>query len=320
MKTPRGKNSTWLKVTKCLYSYYKESGLFFKLFLALLVAGPPALIGALYGNRELKKFLHFVFSDNFYQVISEIGRNNTLLFNSISFIWPIILLLLGSEIVKNAQSNGLSVDGLLALITSLDETVGTKSRRFNDKLRNINNLTKETAFESITDPRAQIEEIVRQICSFFNATQTDKKKALIRVTLAIMKNNKIESIPIWFPMDEAIKSSVSKLNSTNSAFLTAYRSKRILIISDVKKELQKPEGKRKFAETENEEDNSGSMICYPIKAYNSSVIPFVISIHCDEAGYFKDEFRELYEHSLKRFELRLSVEYSLLMMKESLCV
>ena len=53
---------------------------------------------------------------------------------------------------------------------------------------------------------------------------------------------------------------------------------------------------------------------------HDGIIPFVISVHCDEAGYFKEEFRELYEHSLKRFELRLGLEYSLLIMKERLCV
>ena len=93
---------------------------------------------------------------------------------------------------------GLSVDGLLALINSLDIVVGNKCKRFNNHVSNLNLLTKETAFETITNPNAQIEEILREICSFFNATKTNKKLALIRVTLAVFENNKI--VKINFPL------------------------------------------------------------------------------------------------------------------------
>jgi hypothetical protein len=317
MKIPKGDRNIRNACAKWAYTRYNDSFLF-KLLIGLIVAAPPALTGALYGNENLKKLLRNTLSD-YYLDIAAIGRDYVLIINLISFLWPIVLMIIGIEIVKKAQSNGLSVDGLLALINSLDIVVGNKSKRFNSHVRNLVLLSKETAFETITNPNAQIEEIVREICSFFNATKSDKKTALIRVTLAIFENNKIVNIPIYFPMDEPVKSSVDKLNQPHSAFSTAYKHKKMVLISDVKKELHKPINKRKFAETESEEDNSGSMICYPIKVHDNSV-PFVVSIHCDEAGYFKEEFRDIYEHSLKRFELRLSLEYSLLVMKENLCV
>lgn len=316
MKTPRGDIGKWNKFIKWIYSLYNDSFLF-KLFTGFLVAAPPALTGALYGNEELKTLIRNI-APSYYLDIATFSQNYVLIINFISFAWPILLMMLGIEIVKKAQSNGLSVDGLLALISSLDRVVGSKGKRFNEHVNKINTLTKESVFDAITNPNAQIEEIVREICSFFNATQTDKKKALIRVTLAVIRNGRIDKIPIYFPTDEPIKSSLVKLNAPNSAFLTAFKSKKMVLINDVKKELQKPLNKRKFAETESEEDNSGSMICFPIKAYDNT-IPFVISVHCDEAGYFKDEFRDLYEHSLRRFELRLGIEYSLLTLKEKLC-
>ena len=36
-------------------------------------------------------------------------------------------------------------------------------------------------------------------------------------------------------------------------------------------------------------------------------------------NYFKKEFSEIYKHSLQRFALRLSLEYSLLLIKENHC-
>lgn len=314
MKIPKDL-SRWNRCAAYLYSFY--SGWFNKVLINLLVLVPPALIATLYSNKDVKNFIRVVTSDATYTHIATVGRDYVLLFNLFTFVWPVLLLSIGSEIAKRAQSNGVNVEGLFALIKSLDSIVGIKNKRFHLHTKNIDQLSKDTAFENITDPNAQIAEIVKEIGVFFNAIG-EKKRALIRVTLAVMKEGKIDSLPIFYPNDEPIKSTIDSLNSPNSAFLTAYKSKKTLLISDIKKELKQPNGKRKFAETENEEDNSGSMICYTVKVYDSS-IPFVISIHSDESGYFKDEFKEVYEHTLQRFALRLSVENSLLIMKEKLC-
>lgn len=314
MKTPKDLS----RKNRCatyLYSFY--SGWLNKTFFNLVVIVPPALIATLYSNNDVKKFIRVVTSDTTYLNIAAIGKDYVLLFNLFSFVWPVLLISVGAEIAKRANSNGVNVDSLFALIKSLDSIVGIKNKRFHSHVKALGGLTKDTAFESITDPNAQISEIVKEIGVFFNAIG-EKRSTLIRVTFAVMKGGVIDSLPIFYPNDEPIKSSIDSLNSHNSAFLSAFRSKKMLIISDIKKELKKEVGERKFAETENEEDNLGSMICYPVKVYDSS-IPFVISIHSDESGYFKDEFKEVYEHTLQRFALRLSVENSLLIMKEKLC-
>lgn len=314
MKTPRDL-SRLNRCAKHLHGYYQ--GWLAKSIINLIVVVPPALIATLYSNKNLKHFILVVTSESTYAYIATIGRDYVLLFNALAFIWPVLLLSLGAEIAKRAESNGLDVENLLALVKSLDSIVGIKNKRFHLHTKKLDALTKENAFEAITDPNAQIAEIVKEIGVFFNAIG-EKRRALIRVTLAVMVDGKIDSLPIFYPNDEPITSSLDSLNSSNSAFQTAFKTKKTLLISDIQKELRKTKGQRKFAETENEADNSGSMICYPVKVYDSS-IPFVISIHSDEPGHFKDEFKEIYEHTLQRFALRLSVENSLLVMKEKLC-
>jgi hypothetical protein len=317
MKIPNGSNKYFPKFCKWAYKKYNDS-FFTRFFIRLLVALPPLLVTTLYTNKSLKLYLSENFTE-FYTFISTLGNDFYVLFIFLfAFIWTPLCFALGIEITKRAQSNGLNVDGLLALLTSLDAVVAKKNKRFSDHVRKSDQLTKETAFENITEPFSQIEEIIREICSFFNATRTNNKKSLIRVSMAVFENNKIVNIPIYFPYDEPIRSSLPRLNQKNSAFQTAYKNKRMLLISDVQKELKKQPDKRKFAETENEVDNIGSIICYPIVTIDQTV-PFVVSIHCDDPGYFKDEYRDIYEHSLMRFSLRINIEYNLLLLKEKLC-
>ena len=314
MRTPKDL-SRWNRFCVFVYAYY--DGWIIKILISVFVAAPPATIIALYTNKELKNFIRLVTSDTTYNSIATIGTEYNILFNLLAFLWPLFFTTLGAEIAKKAVSNAVNVDSLFALIRSLDSIVGIKDKRFSSHAKNIANLSKENAFENITDPNAQIAEIVNAIGVYFNAI-ANNKKTLIRVTLAVMKDEKIYDVPIFYPNDEPIKASNDCLSSPNSAFMNAFKTKKMLLITDIKKELKKSDAERKFAKSENEEDNFGSMICYPVKVYDSS-IPFVISIHSDESGYFKDELKEVYEHTLRRFALRLSVENSLLIMKERLC-
>ncbi len=314
MKNPKGSQNIGDRFCKWLATIY-SIWYVRTIIVPLALVIPPALITTLYTNESLKTFLRVNFPD-FFNFIAPIGHENVVLFNLFVLIYPAIFVAIGAWIAQKAESNGLSVSGLLALLASLDQVVGVKNTRF-EILTTNNTLTKETAFEVITNPRLQIEEIIRAICDFFNATRNAKSKPLIRVTLAVMKGKKVVDIPVFFPTDEPIRSTTASLSQPHSAIVVAATTRKMVLISDISKELKKPESKRKFVNTGNDVDNTGSIICYPIQT--RSGVPYVVSIHCEEPSYFKDEFKDLYEHSLQRFALRMSVEHSLLTMKEKLC-
>ena len=316
MKIPRGSNNFVDRCAKKLASIYSSST-FVKLFLVPMLLTFPAVVAAIYSSPQFKELMQIHFPHYLGTTGEFVASYNWLLLIMIG-VYPIILQRIGKEIHDRAHSNGLNVDGLLALITSLDQIVGTKYVRFAAHASNMGNLTCDNAFRTITEPDKQIAEIVKEVCSFFNATRTEKSKSLIRVTLAVIQDGRIANLPVYYPSDEPIKSTITSLNSPESAFLTAVKTKKMVLIPDIKKELSKSKDKRKFAETENEEDNSGSIICYPIRNGNMG-IPYVISVHCEQSGYFKNEFKDLYEHSLQRFALRLNVEHNLYVMKERLC-
>lgn len=314
MKIPKGSSKKFDRAAKWLVDLYTSHWAVKYAAGPLLLALPPAIITALYSNPAAKDWLAIT-----HPHISQILTEYFWFFIAFAAIYPTIVLKVAQMIAKRADSNGLSVDGLLALLASLDAIVGCKEARFAKQAASTAPLTKEEAFCKVTNPDTQIAEIVREVCNLFNATRTDKKKNLIRVTLAVIKDDKITEIPIYYPADEPVRSPIESLNKPCSAIQTAIKSKKLVVIEDIRKELQRPHKKRRFIDTGNEVDNAGSIICYPIIYSKTGKIPFVISVHCNDAGYFKNDFKDLYEHSLQRFALRLSLEYSLLQIKEKLC-
>lgn len=315
MKIPAGSTTFLDRIAKRLIRIYSSHWLVKFCVIPAIIGIPPALITAFYSNDYLRDIILKAAPP----LVSKISTDYGWLFIAFSGFYPIFLFIVGKEIFKRGETNGLNVDGLLALINSLDQIVGYKNNRFTKQTMNAVGLTKEDAFCQITQPATQIEEIVRSICGFFNATQTEKKKSLIRVTLAEIQDGKIASIPLAFPSDEAPKASVAGLNNPKSAISIAVKTQDMVLIEDIAKELQKPKTKRRYVDTGNDEDNSGSIICYPVYHAGNIAYPYVISVHSNEPRYFRNEFKQLYEHSLQRFALRLSVEHSLFILKETLC-
>lgn len=314
MKIPKGSSRKCDRASKWLVDIYSSHWIIRYVVSPVFLAIPPTVIMAFYSNTILKTW---VATEHTW--LNLMLTNYVWLFILIAAIYPTIILNLAKAVSKQANSNGLSVDGLLTLLASLDAIVGCKDARFAKQASAADQIPKEEAFCKITSPEIQISEIVREVCNLFNATRTDKKKSLIRVTLAVITDGKITDIPIYYPADEPVRSAIESLNKPSSAIQTAIKTKKLVVIDDIGKELQRPKSKRRFVDTGNEVDNLGSIICYPVLYNKTGKIPYVISVHCNDAGYFKSDFRELYEHSLQRFALRLSLEYSLLQIKEKLC-
>lgn len=233
-------------------------------------------------------------------------------------IYTLVVLALAKAIAQRVKTREIDTNGLLAVMGALDGIVGSKAARFGEYVKNIPNLDRAAIFCTISQPQLQINEIIRAIWHVFDAAKSRETNNLIRVVLARFEGGKITGIPVYFPADEFVNASLEDLNKPNSAFLTAFRNKRILVISDIEKELRT---KKRYVPTGDPDDDSGSLICYPVIHKPTREIPFVISIHCDEKNYFKpsSEFTGIYELTLERFALRLSVEYSLLLVKEATC-
>lgn len=237
------------------------------------------------------------------------------------FIYPTLLLAFARFVVHRVNANEISPDTLLSLIAILDRIVGCKAKRFGDFVKQLAgtnaSTTQEVAFEAITQPKTQIVEITRGVCELFNVLQTDAKpKTLIKVVLVEIKNKKIIGSPLFFPEDEPVRTQIKVLNNPESTVMTALKTKKIVIIESTHKEAQKSHGRRYVPGDNDDGETDGSLICYPIRHDSTNSIPYVLSIHSDVPGFFTKQSSELYKHLLGRFEHRISLEYSLVKIKE----
>jgi len=292
-----------------------EHAAWFRYLLKPGVLGiPPLLVTAFYSN---KTFGQYVTSN--LPVVAQFLNAQAIWAIVCAAIYPGIVVALSQSVSQRVQSKGPNVENLLALLATLDGVVGAKLNRFADFVRNTQSLGKESAFCTITSPEKQIEELIRGVCTFFIATQPDKPRRLIRVVLAVLEEGKVTALPIFFPQDEPVRATIEELNEPRSAIQLAAKGKKILIVEDIAKEVKKREAKRRFAPSGNEDDQFGSLICYPIVYNHTGIVPYVISIHCEEEGFFKHEEAALYELFLQRFALRICLEYSLQQIKGALC-
>lgn len=311
MQVPKG--GRYNLFSRFILKVYKQWWM--QYFLApVLLTVPPVLLTK-YSDDERFRSLISVHLPTIAQILDEYY----ILTIFLSSIYTLVVLAFAKSVIQSANNNGLDTDSLLVLIKALDGIVGLKDKRFGRYVKNIDDLSKETLFCDISQPRDQIADIVRGIWYLFDAAKTKDTHNLIRVVFAQVDNKKIVKIPFYFPQDEAVKASLDDLNKSNSAFQTALRAKKICIVPDIERELKKVETKRKYVASGHDKDDIGSIICYPIEHTPTREIPFIISIHCDEANYFKSELSKIYEHTLARFELRLSLEYSLMLIKEKVC-
>lgn len=311
MKTPQGGNGWYDRFARSLHRFYQQAWV--KIFLApVLIALPPGLVTAFFANQAFRAGVV-----DYAPQVARFLTENAIWAVLGSFLYAPVLLAFARSILRRIDSKSLTVNTLLRLNQALERVVGYKEQRFSGHATRVGSLTKESVFCSITQPANQIAELVRGICEFFNAERGGDSTTLIRVVLAEIRNGQVTKIPVHYPEDEPVRASLDKLNDPRSGLLTACRTCDVVVIESIAGELRKPRATRRFVNAGDGGDNIGSLICYPVK-YGQDV-PFVISIHCELDGYFKESKKKVYEHMLERFALRIRLEYSLLLMKEALC-
>lgn len=230
-------------------------------------------------------------------------------------IWPILLpklRLLIQDMSKNPVEH--TAEGLIALLEQLSNIVGTKGRRFAEAVNELPK-TPEAAFSRITQPEAQLLEIVRAIYEYFKLFCEDRRTG-IRVNIAVIgQDGKIQSIKFHHPPQNVVRSDVSSLNNPNSTISYAVKTKKIVVIESIKKESQR--NYSRFVVTDQSRaDEDGSLICYPIVHPATNKVQFVLSISCTKSMHFDAAKSPLYRDILGHFALRINLEYSLLVLKE----
>jgi hypothetical protein len=123
----------------------------------------------------------------------------------------------------------------------------------------------------------------------------------------------------WYafaPENEPPKTDITVLQNQDSSVSICLKRKSIFVVEDIKMASEK-QGRREYVMSHQDpSDEIGSLVCYPVYHKQTKCYPFVLAVSANKP-YFMNQRKELYKWILDPYVLRLQLEYSLLVLKES---
>lgn len=210
------------------------------------------------------------------------------------------------------QTDGLSKDILMGLITSINGIVELKAKRMGDCAHNIGDMKKgKTIFLKITQPGKQLFLLITALRTIFEKIDP---KTYFRICLFEVKNDKLSGVYYYAPDDDAPKTPLTTLSQSESTIMSSIRDRKMIIIEDIQKELKKDKSRQYVRGTTEKEP--GSQLCYPIVDRKNNVI-YVVAINGDRKRCLELSKKKLYSWVIAHIVLRIKLENSLLKLKES---
>lgn len=237
-------------------------------------------------------------------------------------LWNALIHFIGS--FKKADE-GVDVEGLLTLFEVLEKIVAAKAKRFGACAKDLYGEDHSgdvgDTFSTITQPEQQIALLANGLHAFFDAI--DKDGVSFKVTIAVIAaNGRKGGMPDYKPVDwlyfypdsSPPRTTIEELQSPDSAISRCLAKKKIIIVESFEKEAAKGSD-RQFVPRLADEDEEGSLICYPLIHHYTSDIPYVVTVVADKAGYFDSKKKKLYEWIFQHFAVRVCLEHSLVVIK-----
>ena len=206
----------------------------------------------------------------------------------------------------------------IAILQALDNVVSEKCRRFGDDLKITKKGAKHDAasiFLSITRPDQQIALLVEAVRTVFSFL--DETNALFRIGLLSVKEGKPTEWLAFSPTAHPPRTAASDLSAPGSCVSSAIRTKSIVVVQDIQKEIKKrTKGERRFMKGNTQPTDQGSQLCFPIIHASSGNVEYVLSIAGNKRDCLIEEHAELYAWILEHFVLRISLEHNLVLLRE----
>jgi hypothetical protein len=307
----------------------------FNTLWSFVVAAPPFIVVNYFNNSS--------FSDEFKREWSSLAR----WLSADPILWTVAAMLwIPSMEQARRWLAGLLLDVPVSwkdasqvLLAALDNVVSCKDQRFGEAVQRLSPSRRrrsrsvagggrgstppspaspsgEEIFKLITRPEAQIERLTTAVFTTFDTLTREQGERQMQtlVSLALVRGDKVEEIPHCLPKSHRLPDDVfARLSSPNSAIMSALRANKMLIIPSTFDEMEKQNGCYvRLGDASDATD--GAHICYPIPLAETGVA-FVLSIFYPRRDAFQKRHQAAYEELLKRFALRLHLEYSLLLLK-----
>ena len=230
-----------------------------------------------------------------------------------------ILPILISWLQEKVEKQNLASSYSLVLLETIETVVEEKRKRFAYAVKDLINANSSSptctkVFNTITQPQKQIEYILEALELCFKKLYPNE---YFKIALMGVENNSLKDWVYFLPYTAKPNTDINDLRNSESTISHALFSKRIVIIEDVQKELQKANNK-KYIKGSTRENENWSQLCYPVKSISSNEVIFIICIGAKKANFFQNTSTSLasYEWLLNFFSSRLALEHSLAELKE----
>lgn len=290
------------------------------IFAAGFLGAPPFFLGQYY---QVEKFATEIRND--WAALAAILDQHVIIGVIASGLWILIWVKVAQFVRSITQTGPQGWDNAAAiLLHTLDNIVGTKEQRFSAFFKKVsaqgadlNSSESSAVFQSITQPELQLKELVQGVYKAVDSLLrlTSPEQNQLKVNLALINNGKVIDIHYHYPSNQPVRSSIDALNTPCSTIQIACKERKPIVVESIALEAAK--ANPRFAVTDkSREEEEGSLLCYPVWYEPFNAVVFVISVHSDKAGTFKNRFLKSYIQILKPFDLRMKLEYSLLGLKE----
>lgn len=248
--------------------------------------------------------------------------HNNIIFVSICVAIYLVLLhfvtILPSKLAK--PQGGVDIKGAMTLFQALEHIVGGKAERFAQCAKRASEpgsrIERDTVFMEITQPDQQMALLIQGLYTFFQALDADDDVEF-SVSVVAVENNEIQDWFYFWPHSAHPQTPIEELRKPDSTASHCLNSGRMVVIEDVDKESKKGHSRRfrpSPGDSSSKSHGGGSLVCYPVR-HNKS-IPYVITLYADKKRYFLNSKKDLYKWAFRHFQVRMSLEHSLLILRK----
>jgi hypothetical protein len=207
-------------------------------------------------------------------------------------------------------------DVLTTFIAALDNVVGMKANRFADQAAKISTTDRMRAgdiFKTITEPKLQIIALLQATLNVFHELWPDAtfKASLIRVV-----DGKHFEDPFYkfLPENKSNQLTAKQLEEDERSTASKALKRKMVIVPDFRAELKKKDPS--YTTLEERRDEDGSILAYRIDHPKLRIPIFIICICANTKGSITSDHRVTYKWLMDKIEMRIVLEYSLLLLKQ----
>lgn len=301
------------KACRAIINYSKKWWVKF-LVVPILFIGPLSALNFILSKNEIgAKILAFLPKD-FADFIS---HSSIVILAALWLLVTLFRAVLALIEEYSLPERALKIDDLVAILSAVQIAVDGKCVRFHETVKSHKDQDKtdpSNIFLTITKPDQQLALITKAIHTVFTEIYSDVN---FRVGLIRVINNQSIDWTCFAPTTSPPVTEARDLNAPTSTVAACIKEKGIVIVGDIQKELKKKtKNDRKFVKFNFKDGKNGSQLCCPVFHPVTREIEYVVTVQSDKEKTFTDRHHALYQWILEHFTLRISLEHSLLILRE----